>query len=284
MARDSPLHIPSASITREYTRDAGGRNRFQSTHHPSGGAGRAAYSTGHAGPLPRPRRTRRLRSRLPASGPQSGRLPATRPAQSALPVRRAVAPRHAHPRASPARRMNSLRDSRRLRPSDPLPLSVFLFWIFSFPPAAFASKPANDIPLKGSHQQRTTARGTRTAPFHVRQRRRPFGVCRVGRRRSRRTAPACSPHEQPRRSEPTAAPRDARAGLADSWRRGAPGPAVAGTMREVPTSYTVPPRPSRLDLFAHPTARTPPPAPSSRRWRFTLPAGRRRPRRAAFPL
>ena len=68
----------------------------------------------------------------------SVRSPRPSVADHASPAWRAVAPRHAHPIGSPPMQMNSLRDSRRLRPSDPVPLPVFSLLTLSFPPSAFA--------------------------------------------------------------------------------------------------------------------------------------------------
>lgn len=75
---------------------------------------------------------------LPALGPPGIGSPPPPVADHASPAWRAATPRRAQPIGSPPMRMNSLRDSRRLRPSDPLPLPVFSLLTLSFPPSALA--------------------------------------------------------------------------------------------------------------------------------------------------
>ena len=61
-------------------------------------------------------------------------------ADDGSPPSRASPPRRAQPPHSPCGRMNSLRDSRRLRPSDPPPPSVSLLWTPPFPASRLPSQ------------------------------------------------------------------------------------------------------------------------------------------------
>ena len=190
----------------------------RSTAH-GGGAGCAAYSTGHAGPLPRPRRTRRLRSvASPAPGRQSFRSPLQDCRRAHLP---GAPGRGSPPRASPrlpSAADHSLRDSR-----TPIPPRIRPCPSVSSPRSPPSSRHSRSpkigrvIPTPcGSRRGEDTAGRARMPPFSLSKTAPPKPGVQAGRvRRSRKNAPACSPHEQPRRSNPTAAPTDARAVLAD---------------------------------------------------------------------